>query len=208
MHAIPHWCYRPAPRWYAAGVALALAFAPTLPAQTDTLKPTIALSLAAGPSIRVGPSAGAARVGYIVQGSLARMLSTSPWRVRADVIYQHVGDVGEHTRYRSDWIPGESGDAWSTALAFASVARTHRLTPHVRPYLLGGVGGGWVDEMRMDGSLALGRGAVRFAWQAGAGVEWMRGERALTLEGRVQSARAALGQRWYTTAPVLFGVRW
>ena len=209
MRVILRWSRRAVPCWCAiAAVATVVALAPALPAQTDSLKPTIGLSLAGGPALSVGAARGTARVGYLVQGSLARMLPTSPWRLRADVVYQHLGDVGEHMRYSGDWIQSERGDAASTALVFASVALMHRATPHVLPYLLGGMGGGWVDEMRMDAGLAQGAGAVRFAWQSGAGVEWLRGDRALTLEARAQSARAALGQRWYTTVPVLVGVRW
>lgn len=209
MHAVPRWPWAAVPRWGAAvAVGSVVALAPALRAQTDSLKPAFSVSLAAGPALAIGALPGTARVGYLAQGSLTRIWPASPWRMRGDVVYQHLGDVGEHMRYVSDRNPGERGDAASAALAFASVVLAHRVTPTVLPYVLGGVGGGWVDEMRMADGLAEGRGALRSAWQGGAGFEWARGERVLTLEARVQSARGALGQRWYTTLPVLVGVRW
>ena len=208
MRAVPRWS-RTARGWCAAtAVATAVGLVPALHAQTDSLKSAISVSLAAGPAVAVGVVPGGQRVGYLAQGSLTRTWSTSPWRVRGDVVYQHLGDVGEHMRYAGDRTPGERGNAASAALAFASVGFAHRLTPNVLPYLLGGVGGGWIDEMRMTDGFAQGGGAARLAWQGGAGVEWVRGERALTLEARVQAARAAIGPRWYSTVPLLVGVRW
>ena len=209
MRAVPRWSRRAARGWRAAAaVATAVGLAPALHAQTDSLKSAISLSLAAGPALAVGVVPGSQRSGYLAQGSLARTWPTSPWRIRGDVIYQHLGDVGEHMRYASDRNLGQRDNAASAALAFVSVALGPRVTPNVLPYVLGGVGGGWIDEMRMTDGIAEGGGAVRLAWQGGAGVEWVRGERALTLEARVQAARAALGQRWYSTVPLLVGVRW
>lgn len=192
-----------------AALAVAVAFLrapPPLHAQTDSAPPAIRFGLAAGPAVTFGELSSSARVGYALQGSVSLVRPRSLWRVRGDLVYQHVGSLDGDMQSYADGTYRMNGDAVASALGFVNVLAT---SPHATPvagYLLAGAGIGLPDAMVMTSGGADSRGTARLAWQAGAGLEWARGTRALNLEMRLQSVRAAATSGWYTSLPVTFGV--
>ena len=207
MPATPGKSRLAAARWFAGGaIGAAIAITSPLRAQTDSATRTTRFSVAAGPALTVGVLRSAASLGYLAQASVVRVRPTSPWRLRGDVVYQHVGDAGQHMRKPSDRDPRARDAAASSALGLVNVALATRHSRSFTTYLLVGAGGGWTDEMRMSDRVVRGGGAMRLAWQGGAGLEWVRRGRVVSLESRLQTTRSTLAPRWYTTVPLLLGV--
>lgn len=189
-----------------ASLLLAMGLAGPAGAQPDSLVPALQLSVAAGPALDVG-SGTSARIGYTLQGAVAIVRPRSPWRLRADVVYQHAGRLDGDMHASRDFTSGMSGDAVSSAAGFANAVFAPRATRGVVPYAVGGIGLGWVDAMRGTAYTEGNRSTVGFAWQGGGGFEWGRGGRPIRLETRLQSIRSPGVARWYTTIPVTVGVR-
>ena len=193
------------------GLVTAAGFPRVAGAQADSTASAFRLSVAAGPSL-AARSAGASRLGYVIQGAVALVRPESPWRLRGDVLYQHVGLIGEDMRTGLDGAYRMRGDPESSTAAFVSAVLTGRRAKVVVPYLVAGLGVGWASamsaatEMTAANGMHSGRGTARLAAQGGVGVEWSRRSRALSLEARVQTMRSVSGAGGFTTVPVTLGV--
>ena len=199
--------WRVGPLTTALGLAAAAGLARSLGAQTDSTGSALRLSITAGPTLAVRSGPGASRLGYALQGAVALVRPASPWRLRADVLYQHVGSADAEMRANGDGSYRMTGDGESSAAAFVNAVFAGRRTKRVVPYLVGGPGLGWGATMRATGGGGMhSDGGARLAAQGGAGLEWARGDRALTLEARVQTVRSASRDVWFTTVPITVGV--
>lgn len=193
------------------GLAAAVGLPRVVGAQADSTASAVRLSVAAGPTLATR-AAGASRLGYAIQGAVALVRPGSPWRLRGDVLYQHVGSAGADMGATGDGAYRMRGDAESSTAAFVSAVLAGRRAKGAVPYLVGGLGVGWASamsaatDMTASSGMEAGRGTARLAAQGGAGVEWSRGSRALTLEARLQSMRAPSGAGWFTTVPLTVGV--
>lgn len=176
-----------------------------LAAQSDSTTSALRLAVAAGPTL-AAPSGGGSRWGYVVQGSVAVVRPTSPWRLRGDVLYQHAGTTGGHMRSNGDGGYRMRGEVESSAAAFASAVLAKPRAKAVAPYLLAGLGIGWTDAMSGSDGLESSRSVAGLAGQGGVGIEWPRGRRALSLEARWQVMRSPFRGQWLTTVPVTVGV--
>jgi opacity protein-like surface antigen len=127
--------------------------------------------------------------------------------VRADVAYLHAETLGWDMHSSRDRSSDTNGAAISSTAGFVSAVLGTRSGRRVAPYVIGGIGLGWVNAMRGTTYTDQDRGTIGPAWQGGGGVEWTRGRRAIRLESRLQSIRSAGVTGWYTTVPLTIGVR-
>ena len=193
---------RVAPISAAACLATVAGLGNPLGAQSDSAKSALRLTVAAGPAVTVGTLRSTSRVGYTIQGSVAAIAPTSVWGLRGDIMYQYIGAFGSHMSSNGDGTYRISGEAVSSAAVFVNALAVQRRAGSVFSYAVGGVGISLPDAMSMSSGGEASRGNALMAWQAGVGVEWPFGSRALSVEARLQSLRSSYGTTWYTTLPL------
>lgn len=180
-------------------------------AQSDGTANSLGISVAAGPAF-ASRSGGAASSGYAASASVALVAPGSPWRVRGEILYQHLGMAGKDMRVGADDAYRMRGAGERSTSAFVSGVLAGRRTRAVSPYVVAGLGVGWVSAMRIEsdvtwtGGMHAGGRATRLALQGGTGLEWKRGSRALSIEARLQSLPTASNLFGSTSLPVTVGV--